>query len=186
MTQFISYVLPGVPYGCTYALMAVGLVLTYKASGVFNLAFGAQAYVSAVVFYITVHDGWPKWAAFCIAVVVLGPAIGLLLDRLLFRYTRTAPPLVKLVPALGLLIAIPSITQMIVGTSARLSPPALVLDPSHVYFHLSGSGVTGEELSTTTVTIVVVAALAMMFRSSGMGLRMRAVVESPRMTELAG
>jgi len=186
LTQFISYVLPGVPYGCTYALMAVGLVLTYKASGVFNLAFGAQAYVSAVVFYITVHDGWPKWAAFCIAVVVLGPAIGLLLDRLLFRYTRTAPPLVKLVPALGLLIAIPSITQMIVGTSARLSPPALVLDPSHVYFHLSGSGVTGEELSTTTVTIVVVTALALLFRSGGLGLRMRAVVESPRMTELAG
>jgi branched-chain amino acid transport system permease protein len=186
MSQFISYVLPGIPYGCTYALMAVGLILTYKASGVFNLAFGAQAYVSAVVFYVTVHDGWPKWAAFVVAVVVLGPLVGVVLDVLLFRYTRTAPPLVRLVPALGLLIAIPSLTQMIIGISPRLSPPGLVLSPYRVYFHLASSAVTGEEIATTVVTVVAVALLALLFRSSGIGLAMRAVVESPRMTELAG
>ena len=56
--------------------MAAGLVLTYRASGVFNLAFGAQAYVSAIVFYVAVADGWPKWAAFVVAVVVFGPALG--------------------------------------------------------------------------------------------------------------
>jgi len=186
VSHFLSYALPGIPYGCAYALMAVGLVLTYKASGVFNLAFGAQAYVSAVVFYVAVHDGWPKWAAFVVAVVVLGPALGLVLDRLLFRYTRTAPPLVKLVPALGLLIAIPSIAQMVFGTAPRRSPPALLLSPNHVYFHAAGLGVTGEELATTVVTVVVVGALALLFRSGTIGLRMRAVVESPRMTELAG
>ena len=122
MSQFLSYALPGVPYGCAYALMAAGLVLTFKASGVFNLAFGAQAYVSAIVFYVAVADGWPKWDAFFVAVVLLGPAIGYALDRLLFQYARTAPPLVRLVPALGLLIAIPSVTQMIFGTSQRLAP----------------------------------------------------------------
>jgi ABC-type branched-subunit amino acid transport system ATPase component/branched-subunit amino acid ABC-type transport system permease component len=185
VTQFLSYVLPGVPYGCTYALMAVGLVLTYRASGVFNLAFGAQAYVSAVVFSIAVHDGWPVWAAFVVAVVTAGPAIGLVVERFLFRYTRTAGPLVKLVPALGLLIAIPSITQMAIGTATRV-PAALVLNPEHVYFHLASSAVSGEELSTTVVTVVVVAALAVLLRSRGLGLRMRAVVESPRMAELAG
>jgi len=186
VSQFLSYALPGIPYGCAYALMAVGLVLTYQASGVFNLAFGAQAYVSALVFYIAVHDHWPKWAAFVVAVVVLGPALGLALDRLLFRYTRTAPPLVKLVPALGLLLAIPSITQAIFGSAVRDSPPALFLSPDHVYFHLASLGVTGEELATTVVTVVVVAVLVLVFRSGTVGLRMRAVVESPRLTELAG
>ncbi len=186
MTQFLSYALPGIPYGCAYALMAVGLVLTYQASGVFNLAFGAQAYVSALVFYIAVHDHWPKWAAFMVAVVVLGPAIGLVLDRLLFRYTRTAPPLVKLVPALGLLLAIPSITEAIFGSAVRNSPPALFLGPNHVYFHVVGLGVTGEEIATTVVTVVVVGVLVAVFRSGTLGLRMRAVVESPRLTELDG
>ena len=186
MTQLVAYALPGVPYGCVYALMAVGLVLTYKASGVFNLAFGAQAYVSAIVFYVAVRAGWPRWAAFVVAVVVLGPALGLVLDRALFRFTRTSPPLVKLVPALGLLVAIPSATQMIFGTGQRQSPPAVLLDPTHVYAHLGGVALNGEELATTAVTLAVVAALAAMFRTSGLGLQMRAVVESPRLTELAG
>lgn len=185
MTQLLTYVLPGIPYGCTYALMAAGLVLTYRASGVFNLAFGAQAYVSAVVFAIAVHDGWPVWAAFVVAVVLAAPVIGLLMERLVFRYTRTAGPLVKLVPALGLLIAVPSITQVVIGTTTRL-PASLVLRPLHVYFHLAGSAVSGEELSTTLITLVVVGGLAVLLRSSGLGLRMRAVVESPRMAELAG
>ena len=186
MSQFISYALPGIPYGCAYALMACGLVLTFKASGVFNLAFGAQAYVSALVFYVAVQNGWPKWAAFVIAVVVLGPLLGFALDRVLFQYTRTAPPLVKLVPALGLLIAIPSVTQMIFGIGQRLAPPAVALNPNRVYFRVASVAVTGEEILTTVVTIVVVAALAVAFASSTVGLRMRAVVESPRMTELDG
>ena len=71
--QFLSYGLPGIPYGCAYARMATGLVLTYRASGVFNLAFGAQAYVSAVVFSVAVGNGWPVWAAFVVAVVSSAP-----------------------------------------------------------------------------------------------------------------
>jgi branched-chain amino acid transport system permease protein len=186
VNQFLTYALPGIPYGCAYALMAVGLVLTYKASGVLNLAFGAQAYVSAIVFYVAVHDGWPTWAAFVVAVVILSPAVGVVLDVLLFRYTRTAPALVKLVPVLGLLIAIPSVTQIIFGTATRNSPPAVVLNPNHVYFHVFGFAVTGEEITTTVATVLVVVVLALLFRSSGLGLRMRAVVESPRIVELAG
>ena len=59
MTQFLSYAIPGLPYGCVFALMAVGLVLTYQTSGVFNLAYGAQAYASALIFYVCVNAGWP-------------------------------------------------------------------------------------------------------------------------------
>lgn len=185
MALFFSYLLPGIPYGCAYALMAAGLVLTYRASGVFNLAFGAQAYVSALLFSIAVQDGWPVWAAFVMAVVLASPALGLAMERLLFRYTRTSGPLVKLVPALGLLIAIPSVTQMIIGTATRLPSP-LVLQPWQVYFHIASTAVSGEELSTTVVTVVVVGALAVVMRSRAVGLRMRSVVESPRMAELAG
>ena len=63
MTQFLAYAVPGVPFGCVFALMSVGLVLTYKASGVFNLAFGAQAFVSALAYVSLIQDGWPRWAA---------------------------------------------------------------------------------------------------------------------------
>ena len=58
---------PGVPYGCTYALVAVCLVLTYQATGVFNFAFGAQAFASAFIFtYLTQYHGWSGWEAFLV------------------------------------------------------------------------------------------------------------------------
>ena len=53
MEQLLGFALPGVRYGCTYALVAVCLVLTYQATGVFNFAFGAQAFKEAVYREVT-------------------------------------------------------------------------------------------------------------------------------------
>ena len=136
MTQFLNYAVPGVPFGCVFALMAVGLVLTYKASGVFNLAFGAQAFVSALAYVSLDQDGWPRWASTVIAVLVIGPLVGVLLDRLLFRRIRTASPLVKLVPSLGLLVALPQLAIIIAGSEPSIPPPAIVGNAQRVYLHL--------------------------------------------------
>ncbi len=186
MSQLLSFALPGVPYGCVFALMAVGLVLTYKASGVFNLAFGAQAFVSALTYVSLIDGGWPRWAAAVIAVLVIGPVVGILLDRLLFRRIRTASPLVTLVPSLGLLVALPQVAIMVVGSIPVIPPPALVGNAQRVYLHLGSVPVSGLELSVTGATLVVVAGLVALFRFTPVGLEMRAVVESPRLTELAG
>jgi branched-subunit amino acid ABC-type transport system permease component len=73
--QFLGFALPGIPYGCSYALMAVGLVLTYQATGVFNFAFGAQAYTSAYLFaWLIQNQGLPIWVAFVLAVVLFAPS----------------------------------------------------------------------------------------------------------------
>ncbi len=186
MTQLLDYAVPGVPFGCVFALMAVGLVLTYKASGVFNLAFGAQAFVSALAYVSLIQDGWPRWAAGVIAVPVLGPLVGVALDRLLFRRIRTASPLVKLVPSLGLLVALPQVALIIAGSEPEIPPPAIVGDAQRVYLHLGSVPVSGLELSIAASTVVVVGVLVLLFRFTPVGLEMRAVVESPRMTELAG
>jgi branched-subunit amino acid ABC-type transport system permease component len=77
MTNFLFYATNGLAEGCVYALIGVALVLTYLTSGMFNLAFGAQAYVSAVVFYETVtKHHWPIWAAFIVSVLLIGPPWG--------------------------------------------------------------------------------------------------------------
>jgi len=186
VTQFLDYAVPGVPFGCVFALMAVGLVLTYKASGVFNLAFGAQAFVSALAYVSLIQDDWPRWAAGVIAVFVIGPFVGVLLDRLLFRRIRTASALVKLVPSLGLLVALPQVALIIAGAEPDIPPPAIVGNAQRVYLHLGSVPVSGLELSISAATVVVVGVLVVLFRFTPIGLEMRAVVESPRMTELAG
>ncbi|MDA8342788.1 MAG: ABC transporter permease [Actinomycetota bacterium] len=186
MTELLGYAIPGIPFGCVFALMAIGLVLTYTTSGVFNLAFGAQAFVSGLAFVSLISDGWPRWAAALLAIVVLGPAVGLALDRLLFRRVRTASPIVKLVPSLGLLIALPQLALIIAGSVPTIAPPALFLDAQRVYAHVLGVPVSGLELSIMVATAAVVALLLVLARATPLGLQMRAVVESPRLVELSG
>jgi len=184
VTELLSYVIRGFPVGCVFALMAVGVVLTYKTSGVFNLAFGAQAFVSAAVYYQTrVEHDWPIWAAFLLAVVVLGPAIGYVLDRALFRHLRTAPPLARLVTSLGLLVAIPQMVQIWFGSSPAYNPLGIAPNPDRI-FRWGDYALDANQVATIVVTVLVVVALTVLFRYTALGLRMRAVVESPRMSEL--
>ncbi|HUV11070.1 MAG TPA: ABC transporter permease [Acidimicrobiia bacterium] len=190
MDQIIQWIIEGAPVGCIYALVAVGLVLTYKTSGVFNLAFSAQAFASGAVFYELVsNQGKPLWFGFVVAVLIFGPLFGLLLDRALFRYMRTASWQVKLVTALGLLISLPEIVKVFFGSEPGLAPPGLApllgIDEFKV-FKIGEYFVSADRMATVVVTLVAVLLLGLLFRFTAIGLQMRAVVESPRMVELAG
>ena len=85
-----------------------------------------------------------------------------------------------------MLIAIPVILPIFFGGAPRLNPPNLWLNPDHVYAHIGSTPLNGGEIATTLITVVVVAALVAMFRWTGIGLQMRAVVESRRMSQLEG
>src|SRR5690349_2011789 len=113
MDNFVGGLTDGIAYGSVYALLAIGLVLAYKTSGVFNIAFGVQAYASGAVYstWHTKHDV-NALASFFVAVVVLAPIIGIILDWALFRFLRSAPDMSRLVTALGLLVAIPGIVLL--------------------------------------------------------------------------
>jgi branched-chain amino acid transport system permease protein len=186
VSELLGYVIRGIPFGCVYALVAIGLVLTYKTSGVFNLAFAAQAFVSAAVYYDTraTHE-WPILPAFILAVVVVGPLLGLILDRLLFRHLRTAPPIARLVTSIGLLVAMPELVKLWFGKSAKFGPPTIWPNEFAIY-RFGDYAIDGNQAATVVSTAVVVVGLTLLFRYSSIGLRMRAVVESPRMTELTG
>jgi branched-subunit amino acid ABC-type transport system permease component len=208
MEQQIQWIIEGAPIGCVYALVAVGLVLTYKTSGVFNLAFSAQAFLSGWVFYDCVENrGWPLWLGFVVAVLIVSPLLGLLLDRALFRYMRTAPWQVKLVTSLGLLLAMPEIVKAIFGAQPAQAPPSVApllgleqggwsvwellgfqpnFDPNLSSFHFGDYIVQADRAATVIVTVAAVIGLGLLFRYTAIGLQMRAVVESPRMVELAG
>src|SRR6516164_10450259 len=117
METFLGFALPGVPYGCTYALVAVCLCLTYQATGVFNFAFGAQAFASAFIFtWLTQYKGWSGFEAFLLSVVLMGPVVGWAFDRLLFRHIPNSNTTAKMVCSLALLVGIPSLLPVIFGS----------------------------------------------------------------------
>jgi branched-chain amino acid transport system permease protein len=181
-----DYAIRSLPLGCVFALMAVGLVLAYKTSGVLNLAFAAQAFVSAAVFYdLRARHDWPVPAAFVVAVLVVAPLIGVLLDRLLFRHLRSATPVARLITSLGLLVAIPEVTLIWFGRSASYNPPSVFPRANEVYWWGDYS-LDGNQLGTIVATFVAVGGLVALFRWTSIGLQMRAVVESPRLAQLHG
>jgi branched-chain amino acid transport system permease protein len=186
LTDLIGYVIRGIPFGCIFALVAIGLVLTYKTSGVFNLAFGAQAFFSAAVYFDTRarHD-WGNLPAFVLAVFVVGPVTGFVLYRLLYRHLRSAPEIARLVASLGLLVAGPELVKLWFGQSPEFGPPTVWPWPNEIY-RFGDFAVNAIEAATIVFTVVAVLILGALFRWSAIGLQMRAVVESPRMTELAG
>src|SRR5688572_5432461 len=183
-------ILQGTPSGTVYALIAIGFVLTYKTSGVFNLAFGAQAYISAAMFFQARQEwGWDVAPALVLSVFVLAPLVGLLLERLVFSHLRTASSVAKLVVALGLTIALPSLFDLVIDfqAGAGQTPTGIVPDGANVFYDPFGVyRFSRDELVAILVAISAMAILGLLFRYTPIGLRMRAVVESPRMTELNG
>jgi branched-subunit amino acid ABC-type transport system permease component len=183
-------VLQGTPPGAVYALIALGFVLTYKTSGVFNLAFGAQAYVSAAMYFTArVEWEWGTVPSLLLAVFVLPPAVGLVLERLIFRHLRTASSIAKLVVTIGLMVALPNLFDLAAGFEAVAgqTPVGIVPDGASVFYDPFGIyAFSRNELVAMGVAVFGMLGLGALFRYSAVGLSMRAVVESPRMTELHG
>jgi branched-subunit amino acid ABC-type transport system permease component len=163
----------------------MGLVLTYRTTGVFNFAFGAQAFVSAFTYTVLVGRGVPVWPAFVVSVVVLAPVLGWVLDRFLFRRIAPTNTTAKLVSAVAVFVALPELVTLIFGSATRFSPPTLFLNPSLVYFHLFSTPINGLEYETVIVTAAVVVVVNAVLRSR-LGLTIRAAVESPRLLQLEG
>jgi branched-subunit amino acid ABC-type transport system permease component len=184
--DIFRYVILGIPAGCVFALVAIGLVLTYKTSGVFNLAFAAQAYLAAAVYYdVHVRHEWPIIPAFVFAVFVVSPLLGLILDRGVFRFLRGVSPIAKLVSSLGLLVALPEIVKVWLGPSQIVGIVGIWWDDDALY-HFGDYTLDGKQMAILASTAAVVLLLMALFRWTAIGLQMRAVVESPRLTELAG
>jgi branched-subunit amino acid ABC-type transport system permease component len=182
-------ILQGTPPGAVYALIALGFVLTYKTSGVFNLAFGAQAYISAALFFQAREEwGWATGPALVLSVFVVAPLIGLLLERLIFRHLRTAPAVAKLVVTIGLTVALPNLFELVTSFQpvAGRTPEGIVPDGDVLYNVFNVYSFSRDELVALGVAVLGMLALGALFRFTALGLQMRAVVESPRMTELAG
>jgi len=186
MNEFLSYALPGIPYGCTFALVAIGLVLTYRATGVFNFAFGAQAYVAALLYAVLTKHQVARGLAGVLVIVVISPLCGVLFDRLVFSRIASANVAAKTIAALGLMVGLPALAAIAFGPQTFNAPPSLLFNVNNVVFHVVGTPINGEQLSTVLMTLVVLVLLILLLRYTTLGLSMRAAVESPRMLRLQG
>lgn len=182
----VQYVIAGLVLGAIYAIASAGIVVTYQSAGILNFAFGSLAFfVARCYYFLHVEHGWGILAAAAVSIVVVGPLLGVLLYALLFRLLRLSPPLIKIVATLGLSVTIPPIASLIFGERTIFSVPGLAPEPVHV-FHVFGVAVTLDQVFAYIAVLVTVVAGSVVLRFTDVGLRVRAMVDSPALTSLAG
>ena len=126
MDQVVLFVLLGLGTGALIAGIALGVVLTYRGSGIINLATGAVAMVAGYSFWSLKTDffGFTLGTAPALVVTLLVCAlVGVLMEVLVFRPLRTASPLAKLVASLGILLTLQSAMLLELRTCRRRQPP---------------------------------------------------------------
>ncbi len=180
MNQFLNYMVPGIADGSVYALAAIGLVLTYKTSGVFNFAHGALAATGAYVFYEGyVEQGW-KWPfAFLVSLLVVGVLGGFILERLA-TLLSSAPTVTTVVATVGLLVLLQSLMTAIYGASDKKSGDFLPTNGPRI----GSVTVSYGEMMITGFCVGAALALFIFFGRTRMGRAMTAVVDDPNLLAL--
>lgn len=184
------YIISGLVVGSIYAISALGLVLTYTSSRVFNFAHGALAYAIAVFYYyLTRQNGWSIATAAPFTILVVAPLLGLLLYFVLFKRLTHATPTVRLVSTVGLWVAIPALTRLIFpfASDEIFNPEGLVSSPADPNFLKVFGTYINENQFVVIVSAVIIAIVAtLVLRFTSLGLATRMTVDHPRNAGIAG
>ena len=193
MSTVILFLILGLGSGAVYAALSLGLVVTYRSSGVVNLASAAIAlYIAYTYAYLrmgelvdpipglspTVNLGTGPlgfWPAFLISLAVAG-VLGALLYALVFRPLRATPAAAKAVASVGVMIVLQALLATQLGSSAVTVAPIF---PAHTY-QMLGSRVPGDRLWSAAIIIALSIALGLWFRLSRFGLATRAAAETEK------
>ncbi|KAB2378914.1 branched-chain amino acid ABC transporter permease/ATP-binding protein [Actinomadura montaniterrae] len=198
MTELLTFALVGLGMGAVYAGLGLGLVVTFKATGVINFAaaamgaWGAYTYaelrstgdlVLPVVFvpdrvHLTDRVAAAPAAAIATAAVVV---LGLAIHLLVFRSLRGAPALAKVVASAGVMLAIQSLIALRFGVAERVAAPVL----PRRSIAIGGIAVPEDRLWLAATAIGISVVTALWFRHSITGLAMRAAAENELFVALA-
>jgi len=184
------YIISGLVVGSIYAISALGLVLTYTSSRVFNFAHGALAYAIAVFYYyLTRQNGWSIATAAPFTLLIVAPLLGLLLYFALFRRLTHATPTVRLVSTVGLWVAIPALTRILFPAASTeiFNPQGLVSSPADPTFvKVFGTWVNENQFAVIVSAAVIAIITSLVLRFTSVGLATRMTVDHPRNARIAG
>lgn len=173
MTFFLEVLISGLLAGVMYSLVALGFVLIYKASGVFNFAIGAMVLFAALTFVSLLEKAMPLWAAFIVtlaAMIVLAVAIeGIMLRPLVAR-----PPIILFMATIGLAFFLEGLGQGIWGTEVHGLNIGIPDNPLE-WLLQKGLLVSQFDLVAALIAALLVTVLVFFFQKTRTGRALRAV-----------
>ncbi len=182
MTLFLNALIAGIATGSIYSLIAIGLVLIFKSSGVINFAQGSMVMVGAFLAYAFVVQMHLPILLSLVLALLISALLGVLIERFALRHLTGAPLISILMVTLGISIIIDGGALAIWGSSnftfPGLFPP----------FSISMAGI---EISSTYLwsfifSMVFLGLFLLFFKYSGLGLAMRAAADNQKVSIALG
>jgi ABC-type branched-subunit amino acid transport system ATPase component/branched-subunit amino acid ABC-type transport system permease component len=186
MAGLAPFLVIGLTTGSVYALAGIGLVLTYRTSRVFNFAHGSVAAVVVLLFYALVYRSGMAWQLSAIlAILVIGPALGVALELLGRQLTPMATQ-AKVLATIGLILFISGAISLwgryALGTNPSGSRPTL---PGSLV-RILGVNIGDDQIIIVAVGIAMTVLLHLVLERTIGGRAMRAVVENPELLAMTG
>lgn len=184
MQAFAQVTVSGLVTGSLYGLLALGIVLIYRTTGVLNFAYGALSMVGACFLYVLMTG--PRlsfWLAFPLT-LIFAAALGAALERLFARPVLDAPVFTKAIATLALALVLQTVAQAIWPQLAQTEHFSAPFETAS--FRVGGVYVTAAALIALIVTGVVVVALTLFLNRTRLGVAMRAAADNQPVARLMG
>ncbi|HJE71866.1 branched-chain amino acid ABC transporter permease, partial [Pseudomonas oryzihabitans] len=181
MAFFLEVLLGGLLAGVMYALVALGFVLIYRASGVFNFAQGAMLLFAALTYVSLVERGLPGWLALLVTVGVM-ILLAVAVERTVLQPLVNRSPLVLFMATLGLAYFIEGAAQALWGAQVHGLDLGIEDSPLEVGDLLLSSF----DLFAAAVAALLVLGLSLLFERTRLGISLRAVADDPLAAQAVG
>jgi branched-chain amino acid transport system permease protein len=176
MGFFFEVLIGGLLSGVMYSFVALGFVLIYKASGVFNFAQGAMVFAAALTFVGFQELGVPFWLALLLAFAVM-VVLGILTERIVLRPLVNQPPITLFMATIGLTYVIEGLAQGVWGANVRGLELGIQDEPIQWLLEATDIGVSKFDLFGAGVAALLVTLLALFFQYTRIGRALRAVAD---------
>ena len=173
---FFEVLLGGLLAGVMYSLVALGFVLIYKASSVFNFAQGAMVFFAVLSFVGFMELGLPFFLALAVTVGLM-IAVGIVTERLVLRPLVNQHEDTLLMATIGLAFVLEGLAQLVWGVEVRRLDLGIPDVPIMWIADRTGIFVSALDLTAGAVAAVMVAVLALVFSRTKVGLGLRAVAD---------
>lgn len=197
MAFFLETLLGGLMSGMLYALVALGFVLIFKASGVFNFAQGAMVLVAALAMarlsqwipqLLSMEPGILGNVLAFIVSAILMFVLAVVIERWVLRYLVNQEGTTLLMATIGISYLLDGLGQIVFGSSVYSIDVGMPKDPAFILESMFEGGVlvSLEDLSSAVVAALLVVALAIFFQYTSVGRALRAVADDHQAAQSIG
>ncbi|MCZ6576373.1 MAG: branched-chain amino acid ABC transporter permease [Acidiferrobacterales bacterium] len=169
---FSEVVISGVLTGVMYSLVALGFVLIFKASGVFNFAQGAMVLFAALTLVGLMEHGVPVWLALILTMLVM-VALAIAIERLMLRPLVNQEHIILFMATIGLTFFLEGLGELMWGSNVKMLDVGI---PSES-FEVGGILLNEFDLYAAAIGAALVTVLAVFFHKTSVGRALRAVAD---------